>query len=192
MASVYWMRSFVPMLKNSASRAKTSAITTALGTSIIMPSGMCLARAWPAASTSCIARPRSVRTSRSSCTLATIGTMMRRSPWALARTIARSCVEEDVGPREREAHGAQAERRVHLGRELEARRELVAADVERAQRDRARRDGLDDRAIELVLLVLGRHRARGRCRGTRCGRGRCPRRRDRARGWPRRAARRSP
>ena len=42
--------------------------------------------------------------------------------------------EKDFGPLEREAHGAQAERRVHLRGELEARRELVAADVERAQR----------------------------------------------------------
>jgi hypothetical protein len=62
--------------------------------------------------------------------------------------------EEHVGPRQGQPHRAKAERRVHLGRELEARGELVAADVERAQRHRARRHRLDHRAIELVLLVL--------------------------------------
>ena len=66
--------------------------------------------------------------------------------------------EEDVGPRKRETHRTEAERRVHLRRELEARGELVAADVERAQGDRPRRDRLDDGAIEVVLLVLGRER----------------------------------
>ncbi len=54
-ASVYWMRSLVPMLKNSASRASTSAMITALGTSIMIPSGTCLARACPRLSTSCMA-----------------------------------------------------------------------------------------------------------------------------------------
>src|SRR6266511_4391945 len=37
---VYWMRSFVPMEKKSHSRASRSAISAALGSSIMMPTGM--------------------------------------------------------------------------------------------------------------------------------------------------------
>ena len=62
--------------------------------------------------------------------------------------------QEDLRALEREADGAQTERRVHLRGELEGARELVAADVERSQDDRARGDRLDDGAIELVLLLL--------------------------------------
>ena len=36
-ASVYWMRSFVPMLKKSTSRARMSAMATAEGVSIMTP-----------------------------------------------------------------------------------------------------------------------------------------------------------
>ena len=139
-------------------------MTTALGTSIIIPSGMCFARR--------LTR-RVDLVHRAAEQLAHLAQLLHarhhrhHDPQIAVGARADHRAElrqEDVGPREREAHGAQAERRVHLGRELEARRELVAADVERAQRHRPRRDGLDDGAIELVLLVLGRHRARGRCR----------------------------
>ncbi len=40
MASAYWIRSLVPMLKKSTSRASTSAMITAEGTSIMIPSAM--------------------------------------------------------------------------------------------------------------------------------------------------------
>jgi hypothetical protein len=36
----YWIRSLVPMLKKSTSRASTSAIITAEGSSIMMPTGI--------------------------------------------------------------------------------------------------------------------------------------------------------
>jgi hypothetical protein len=39
MASVYWVRSLVPIEKKSQCRASTSACTAAAGTSIMMPSG---------------------------------------------------------------------------------------------------------------------------------------------------------
>ena len=134
-------------------------MTTALGTSIIIPSGMCFARAvprrvdlvhGPAEQAAHLAELLHAGHHRHHDAQVAVG----------ARAQHRAEVrQEDVGPRQREAHRAQAERRVHLGRELEARRELVAPDVERAQRHRPRRDGLDHRSIELVLLVLGRHRA---------------------------------
>ena len=97
-ASVYWTRSFVPMLKNSASRANTSAMIAADGTSTIMPSGMCAARGLTArASTSDRAArgARELRAARRS--EATIGIMMRTSPWAEARTMARSWVRKTSG-----------------------------------------------------------------------------------------------
>ena len=39
-ARVYWTRSFVPIEKKSTSRASTSETIAALGTSIIVPTGM--------------------------------------------------------------------------------------------------------------------------------------------------------
>ena len=53
---------------------------------------------------------------------------------------------------------AEAERRVHFRGKLEGARELVTADVERAESDLPGRDGFDDGAVDLVLLVLVRLR----------------------------------
>jgi hypothetical protein len=62
--------------------------------------------------------------------------------------------QKHVGAGEREAHGAEAERGVHLRRHLEGRDELVASDVEGAQRGRPRVHRFEHRAIDFVLLVF--------------------------------------
>ena len=115
-ASAYWTRSFVPRLKNSASRAKTSAMTAAAGTSIIMPSGMCSSNERPRARTcsiACVEEPphlaHLVHARDHGDHDADVAVGARAHHRAELR-------EEDLGLPQREADGAQAERRVHLRR----------------------------------------------------------------------------
>ena len=81
---------------------------------------------------------------------------MRSGPCAEARTSARSCVRSTSGLARPEPQAAQT--RAGCGGARGAR--LIAADlalveVEGADRDRPRRDLLDQAAIQRVLLVLG-------------------------------------
>ena len=91
MASVYWMRSLVPMLKKSASFASRSAIHAALGVSTMMPTGKRPLIGTPSRDSSARHRSSSVRASRSSATPEMSGNMIRRLPCTLARSSARSC-----------------------------------------------------------------------------------------------------
>ena len=122
-ASVYCVRSLVPMLKKSHSRASASAISAADGTSIMMPIGSsrvegdARARASSAfdlldeLARACAAR----RATRSS---AAAAARCRRRSRAASRAAARGTTSSCV---EREADRAAAELRVLLGAVREAR-----------------------------------------------------------------------
>ena len=90
-AIVYPVKSFVPILKKSASFARMSAIKLAAAVSIITPTWMSLSYAIPSASNSCFSSSMIAFTARSSSTHVTNGTMIRTLPKALARNNARSC-----------------------------------------------------------------------------------------------------
>ena len=115
-ASVYCVRSLVPIEKKSASRANCAAMIAAAGTSTMMPTGM---GGTPrlAASSASIAF-----TSRSSSSVATIGNITLTLPKAAARRIARSCVAQDFRTVEADSHPALAEERIVLFAESAGRR----------------------------------------------------------------------
>jgi hypothetical protein len=86
---VYWIRSFVPMEKKSTSRASTSARMAADGTSIIVPTGRSGLKGIPSSSRSSLTSLSRVRHWRSYSTVLIMGNMMRTSPSAAARKMAR-------------------------------------------------------------------------------------------------------
>ena len=96
-ARQYWIRSLVPMVKKSTSRASRSAVYAAAGISIMTPIGTCgtvLARG--ARGRRPPPRP-SRRASRSCSTPDTNGNMMRSCPWRAARSSARSWTRNSSG-----------------------------------------------------------------------------------------------
>ena len=90
-ASVYWIRSLVPIEKNETSRAKTAAMRAALGTSIMMPTGISRSKSIPSSSSSSATSWRIIFVWRSSIAVEISGNMIRMGPKAEARRIARSC-----------------------------------------------------------------------------------------------------
>ena len=89
-ASRYWIRSFVPMLKNAQSFAKISAVIAALGISIIAPTCSFSSKATPRDFNSTMHSPSTIFARRSSSLPLIIGYITRTVPCALARRIARS------------------------------------------------------------------------------------------------------
>jgi len=90
-ASVYWVKSFVPMLKNCTIGASRSTISAAEGTSIIAPASTSAAAGTPAARNSSRASPRIARAADSSSRVAIIGNITRTLPPGWDRQMARSC-----------------------------------------------------------------------------------------------------
>ena len=146
-----------------------------------MPIGMSRRNGTPSSSSSSITSFSTILACRSSISVQIIGNMIRTSPSTLARMIARSC-RLNIGMSCRHIRMLRSPRnglrsgfcglglRVLVGPEVERADDQRLA-VEPAQRRRRRpRSGLPRSA-----------RARWRGRGTRCGTGRCPRRRGRAR-----------
>ena len=150
------MRSFVPMLKKSTSRASRSAVTAALGVSSMIPSGTPGSCATPSAARSArtLAQIASARSEL-------VGARHERQHEA-HRARRRRAIEraelraEDVRSLEGEPDRANAERGVGPLRHPEGGRELVAAEVQRSERHGQPPDGVQHRERVAVLLVLGR------------------------------------
>ena len=85
MASVYWVRSLVPIERKRAWRASTSASHTALGVSIITPISRSWSWAMPARASSAATSAHMRHAPSTSSSLDTIGNIMRTRPCALAR-----------------------------------------------------------------------------------------------------------
>ena len=109
-ASVYWVRSLVPIEKKSASCANWSASSAADAVSTMMPTG----DRRHAERQRALAPPSS-RAARHSASVAIIGNMIATLPARDARRIARSCVREELRPVQHQADAALAEERVRLG-----------------------------------------------------------------------------
>ncbi len=90
----YWVKSLVPMLKKSTSRASWSATATAEGTSIMMPTSIFSSKGTPAARNSACAAASMARAARTSAGVPIIGSisLTQRGPssGAEARRMARS------------------------------------------------------------------------------------------------------
>ena len=144
------------MLKNSASFASSSAMIAAAGTSIMMPSGT--------SSRALVSRLVDLG-ERAIEQLAHRAELLNRRdhrhhdhqlPVRRGAHHRAQLLEENVGTRQTEPHRAQAERGIHLRRRLERRAELVAADVEGAQRHRQRAHALEHARVGLILLLFAR------------------------------------
>jgi hypothetical protein len=85
MASVYWVRSLVPIEKKLASCASTSAIQTALGVSIMSPISSPGSCGTPSRASSSRTFWHIAWALRNSSSFEIIGNMTRTRPWALAR-----------------------------------------------------------------------------------------------------------
>ena len=85
MASVYWIRSLVPIEKNAVLRASRSATHTALGVSTIMPIGSAGSCGTPVRRSSAATSAHSALARCSSSRSEIIGNINRTVPWALAR-----------------------------------------------------------------------------------------------------------
>src|SRR3569623_1061822 len=132
-ASKYWVRSLLPMERKSTRRAISCAWYTADGTSTITPSAG-IAMSSPCSSNSRCARSTRRRASSTSAIWLTMGSRRRRMI-------------------ERDADAAPAKKGiVFMDREIRER--LVAADVERAQHHRPRREGLQHLTIDAPLRLL--------------------------------------
>ena len=158
-ASVYWIRSLVPIEKKSTSFARWSAIRAAAGTSTMMPTGRFSRIACPSAASSAATSSRTARACRNSSRVETQG---EQDP-----DVAQGAGPEDrpeLGPEqarvaEREPQAAQAEARVGLDVARSAvRRQLVGTQVERPDDDRAPLQRADHGGVGLELLLLGRGR----------------------------------
>src|SRR5688572_28198477 len=113
-ASVYWMRSFVPIEKKFTSRAKWLAIRAAAGTSIMMPIGISRRNAMPSSSSSSITSLRTIFAWRSSINVLIIGNMIHISKHAGPHDRAELALEHgDIV--QTHADAAVAEERVALG-----------------------------------------------------------------------------
>ena len=91
-ARVYCTRSLVPIEKKSTSRAKTSAMRAADGTSTIVPTGIAGLNGMPSSSKSSLTSASNILDWRSSRTVLTIGKRRWTAPSALALRIARNWV----------------------------------------------------------------------------------------------------
>ncbi len=89
--------------------------------------------------------------------------------------MARNCVAQQIGTPEARAHAAQSERRVVLGGHRQVVDRLVAACIERADREWLPLETIRDPLVDLELLVLRGWRARGRGTGIRYAAARSPR-----------------
>ena len=158
------MRSLVPMVKKSTSRASSDAVKAADGTSIMMPTGT-RRRLDAAQASSPRASSSSALAARTSCSDDTNGNMMRSGPCVAARSSARSCVLNWPAAPGRTGcragrHGCSrscsANQRVERG--IDQRPiQLALVDVERADGHRSARHPFDQLAIDVILLVLGGH-----------------------------------
>ena len=107
------------------------------------------------------------RTASSSATSVTIGSRIRHCAGGRTRRIARSCARSRSGLRQARAHAAQAERRVVLVRQRQVIERLVAADVERADRQRPAVEGGRDRLVDArAARPRSARRARSRNRNS--------------------------
>ena len=150
-ASVYWVRSFVPIEKKSTSVANWSASSAADGTSTMMPASM------RGASSRCRSSSRMARAARHSSSVAIIGNMTATLPSPAAREDRPQLRAQQLGTVQQHADAALAEKRIVLARQRQVRQRLVAADVERPDDqpppapERARHVAVDGQ-----LLLLGR------------------------------------
>ena len=100
------------------------------------------------------ASSRAARAARTSPIVATIGNMTLTGCSAAVRSTARSCADEQVGPRELQPDAAAPQERVGLGLLGQRAQRLVGADVERADDERAPAEPARDGRVGLGLLVL--------------------------------------
>ncbi|MNT30413.1 hypothetical protein D3C72_1662060 [compost metagenome] len=96
-ASVYWIRSLVPMDRKSILRRNSGNSSTAAGISIMAPTFMPGSYGSPRSSSWRLALAISARVWSISLACASIGTSSRTGPKAEARSSARSCVRNMVG-----------------------------------------------------------------------------------------------
>ncbi len=96
-ASVYWMRSLVPIEKKSAWRASTSAMSAAAGTSTMIPSWTVAAHGRPSARSAAARASRRARTAVTSSAVETMGSMTRSSPSGTAPSSAVSWSSSRAG-----------------------------------------------------------------------------------------------
>src|SRR6218665_1114677 len=124
-AMMYCVRAFVPIEKEATCGASRSAVSTAAGVSIMMPS---FGIAWgiPALLNSAARRPMMALVRRISSRSATIGSITQRFPWA-ARPQQRAQLRlENFGTVKAHPDAAPAEKRVFFFRQAYARQRLVA------------------------------------------------------------------
>ncbi len=96
-ASVYWIRSLVPIDRKSSLRTKRPAVSAAAGTSIMPPTGKRSSNASPRPRNCPLARSTSRNAWSISWLCASIGSSSRALPNADARRIARSCARNTWG-----------------------------------------------------------------------------------------------
>ena len=174
-ASVYWVRSFVPMEKKSASRAKRSARSAAAGVSIMMPTGN---GGTPSASALALHQLRARRATPPCVEI--IGNMIADFAGADARRMARTWAREDLRAVQQQPDAALAEERVRFGGHRQVGQRLVAADVERADDEEALGSELRGRSPRRPPPARPRSaRSGGPGTGTRSAAGRRLRRRPR-------------
>ena len=101
-----------------------------------------------------------------------IGSRMRHCRARLHRSMRAQLRREQIGPPQARAHAAQTQRRILLGRQRQIGNRLVAADIERADRQAAGLPSAAQSPGTAQLLVLVRRRDRARGTGTRCAAGR--------------------
>ena len=157
-ASRYWMRSLVPMLKNWQCCARMSAVAAALGISIMLP-------------TSIFSSKRSPRCAQLLLGLLQHGVGPRQLLHAADHRIHHAHLAERAGPQdgaelllehlrvlEAEADRPEAEEGVRLvvDQAGDALQRLVAAEVERADDHRLRRERLGHGLVGGKLLLLAR------------------------------------
>ena len=150
------MRSLVPMLRKSHSVASRSGMSAALGVSTITPSGSLDACGIPSRVQLRRCTSAQIRlAARSSATPEISGNRICIGPTAPGAVEGAQLGPEHVLPLERVADRPQPHRRVGAARDAHRRRQLVAAQVQRAERDRPPADALERRDRVRVLLVLG-------------------------------------
>ena len=151
-AMTYWVRSLLPIEKKSA--GIRSMVMAAAGVSTMMPSGGISASAPSAQELRQAGGEELPRLRRTPPAVATIGSMTferRPTRGAQQRPDLRP---EQLRPIEAQAQAAQAEERIGLGRQREARQRLVAADIEGADDARLAVQTVEQLGIGDELLVL--------------------------------------
>lgn len=154
---MYWVRSFVPMLKKSTSFARRSLITAAAGVSIIIP--ICTSSLYgvPSCFSSRLTSSQSFFASRTSQTDVTIGNIMPSLPKADAREQCAQLGLENLRPGQADAQRAHTHGGVVLLGQVEVANLLGSgADVQCADDDFLAVHVREHLLVRLKLLVLGR------------------------------------